>query len=64
MFELVAHLGVSYESAYTIANAILAGMDLASVVSLASGVGSLISLWWTGIKYIAKTKSKTALVSW
>ncbi len=64
MFDLIGHIGVTYNTAYNIATAVSAGMSLATVVGLASGVGSLLSMFWLAIKYVAKTKSKAALIGW
>lgn len=42
IFDIVAKYGVTYTQAYLIANAINAGLSLASILSIVSGVGSII----------------------
>lgn len=64
VFDLCAHLGLTYTNANKIATAVNAGMSLASVIGVVSGVGSLVSMFWFAIKKVAATSSKKVLIAW
>lgn len=64
MFDLVAHLGVSWTTAAQIAHAISAGWGLASVAAIASGAGAFISLFWFAIKHLTETASTGVVIAW
>ncbi|MFU8692714.1 hypothetical protein ACNA6I_23150 (plasmid) [Rossellomorea sp. FS2] len=48
--DLAAKLGITYSKAYLIAKAVSAGMTLASILTIVSGVGSIVGVYMFAIK--------------
>lgn len=63
-FALIQHFGVTYWAAWTIVKAIEAGMSIASIIALVSGVGAWIGVFYSVIKKKIWDLGTTAVVFW
>lgn len=64
LFDLVAHIGVTYANAWKIANAINAGMSIAAALSIIGGITSIAGMFLIAIRNAAKTIATRYLVLW
>lgn len=64
LFALVAHLGVTYSSAWKIANAIDAGMSITAAISIVTGITSIAGMFLIAIRNAAKRVATRYLVLW
>ncbi|MED0774095.1 hypothetical protein [Bacillus siamensis] len=64
LFDLAAKLGITMGNAYKIAQAINAGWSLASIISIVSGVGSIVGIYMYAIKKKIVELGMKATAAW
>jgi len=63
-FALINHFGISYWAAWTIAKAISAGLSIATIIAIVSGVASWIGVFYAVIRKKIWELGMTAVVFW
>ncbi|MCI4127508.1 hypothetical protein [Bacillus haynesii] len=64
LFDIAAKFGITFSNAYKIAQAINAGWSLASIISIAMGVGSIIGIYMYAIKKKIMELGMKATAAW
>jgi hypothetical protein len=62
--DLAAKLGITYSKAYLIAQAVNSGLTLASILTIVSGVGSIVGVYMFAIKRKIIDLGMRATVAW
>ncbi|MCA1065324.1 hypothetical protein QTG56_07355 [Rossellomorea sp. AcN35-11] len=62
--DLAAKLGITYSKAYLIAQLVNGGLTVASIISIVSGVGSIIGVYMFAIKRKIIDLGMRATVAW
>ncbi|GAW27892.1 hypothetical protein [Carboxydocella sp. ULO1] len=63
-FAMVQNIGVSYYTAWLIADAINAGLSIATIIAIVSGVASWIGVFYSAIRKKIWELGMSAAVFW